>query len=176
MSLFRRLPTRDKLKILVAIANHGTKNLKYLQVLLTEYRHMSFQVDIVVLSNEPKELGPNVEVLVGLPAKNPWSLPFAHKSLFAQRVKDYDLFIYSEDDTLITEKNIRAFLESTRNLSANQLPGFLRYETAPDGSRHISSAHGRFHWQPESVMRAIGARDCLGWVFGGAVRRPIWHA
>lgn len=117
---------------------------------------MSFHVDIVILSNEPKELGSNVEVLVGLPTRNPWSLPFAHKSLFAQRIGDYDLFIYSEDDTLITEKNICAFLDSTRHLPGNQLPGFLRYETAPDGSRHISSAHGRFHWQPESVKQVGG--------------------
>ncbi|MGA2786457.1 MAG: methionine biosynthesis protein MetW [Verrucomicrobiota bacterium] len=142
------------MKIIVAIANYGTKNLKYLELLLAEYRRMPFQIDIVVLSNEPKDLGSKVKVLVGLPAKNPWSLPFAHKSLFAQHVKDYDLFIYSEDDTLITEKNIRAFLESTGHLPGNQIPGFLRYETSPDGSRHISSAHGGFHWRPESVKQA----------------------
>jgi 2-polyprenyl-3-methyl-5-hydroxy-6-metoxy-1,4-benzoquinol methylase len=144
------------MKILVAIANHGTKNLKYLQVLLVEYQRMSFLVDIVILSNEPKELGANVEVLVGLPAKNPWSLPFAHKPLFAQRIRDYDLFIYSEDDTLITEKNIRAFMDAVGILPDNQIAGFLRYETAPDGSRHISSAHGRFHWRSESVQQIAG--------------------
>jgi SAM-dependent methyltransferase len=148
--------SKKDMKILVAIANHGTKNLKYLQVLLAEYQRMSFHVDIVILSNEPKELGTNVEVLVGLPARNPWSLPFAHKPLFAQRIRDYDLFIYSEDDTLITEKNIRAFMDAAGILPDNQIAGFLRYETAPDGSRHISSAHGRFHWRPESVQQIAG--------------------
>ena len=145
--------SKENMKILVAIANHGTKNLKYLQVLLAEYQRMSFHVDIVILSNEPKELGANVEVLVGLPAKNPWSLPFAHKSLFAQRIKDYDLFIYSEDDTLITEKNIRAFMDAVAILPDNQIGGFLRYETGSDGNRYISSAHGRFHWRPESAQQ-----------------------
>jgi SAM-dependent methyltransferase len=144
------------MKILVAIACYGTKNLKYLDILLSEYQHMPFQVDIVVLSNEPKTLGPKVEVLVGLPAKNPWSLPFGHKALFAQRIKAYDLFIYTEDDTLITETNIRAFLDAVAILPDNRIAGFLRYETGKDGRRHISSAHGRFHWQPESVEEISG--------------------
>jgi SAM-dependent methyltransferase len=144
------------MRILVAIANYGTKNLKYLQTLLSEYRRMPFPVDIVILSNEPKDLGKDVEVRVGLPAKNPWSLPFAHKPLFAERSKDYDLFIYSEDDTPIAEKNIRAFLDAVRVLSGDEIAGFLRYETGPDGKRHISTAHGRFHWRPESVKKVGG--------------------
>lgn len=144
------------MKILVAIACYGTKNLKFLDMLLSEYRRMTHQVDFVVLSNEPKDLGPDVEVRVGLPATNPWSLPFGHKPLFAERVKDYDLFIYSEDDTLITEKNIQAFLDAARILPADQIAGFLRYETGPDGERHISTAHGRYHWRPESVKEIAG--------------------
>jgi SAM-dependent methyltransferase len=144
------------MKILVAIANYGTKNEGYLQQLLAEYRRMPFEVDVVVLSNIPKELGKDVEVRVGLPAKNPWSLPFGHKPLFAERVSKYDLFIYTEDDTLITERNIRAFLEATRILPQDKIAGFLRYETSPDGRRHISSAHGNFHWLPESLQTCCG--------------------
>jgi SAM-dependent methyltransferase len=144
------------MKILVAIANYGTKNEAYLQQLLTEYRRMPFEVHIVVLSNIPKELGKDVEVKVGLPAKNPWSLPFGHKRLFADRVSKYDLFIYTEDDTLITERNIRAFLQTTQILPRDKVAGFLRYEKSPDGTRHISSAHGNFHWLPESVGTSLG--------------------
>ena len=143
------------MRILVAIANYGTKNLKYLQVLLSEYRRMPFKVDIVILSNEPKELGKDIEVRVGLPASNPWSLPFGHKPLFAERARDYDLFIYSEDDTPITERNLQAFLDAERVLPKHEIAGFLRYETGGDGKRHISSAHGRFHWRPETV-KTIG--------------------
>lgn len=186
------------MNILVAIANHGTKNLKYLQVLLAEYQRMSFHVDIVILSNESKELGSNVEVLVGLPTKNPWSLPFGHKTLFAQRIKDYDLFIYTEDDTLITERNISAYIDAVAILPDDQIAGFLRYEADKDGNRYISSAHGRFHWQPESAKQisgqyfrtihkrplsvfysdpqAAGTRDCLRRVPDGTLRRAIWHA
>lgn len=141
------------MKILVAIACYGTKNLKYLEILLSEYRRMAFQIDIVVLSNEPRDLGPKVEVLVGLPVRNPWSLPFAHKPLFAARRKDYDLFIYTEDDVLITEQNIRAFLQTTEVLPPAYLAGFMRYEVAPGGKKYYSTMHGHYHWEPDSVMR-----------------------
>lgn len=114
---------------------------------------MSYPVDIVVLSNIPKELGPNVEVRVGLPSKNPRSLPFAHKKLFAERANDYDLFIYSEDDTLITERHINAFLDVTRVLPQHQIAGFLRYEVDRFGKKFYSTVHSHFHWIPQSVER-----------------------
>ena len=139
------------MKILVAIANYGRKNRHYIETLLSSYQDMEYRVGIVVLSNEPKDFGSEIEVRVGLPSANPWSLPFAHKSLFAERINDYDLFIYSEDDTLITQKNIEAFLESVRILPQTEIPGFLRYESDRDGNRYISSAHGSFHWRPESA-------------------------
>jgi 2-polyprenyl-3-methyl-5-hydroxy-6-metoxy-1,4-benzoquinol methylase len=140
-------------RILVVIANYGTKNLKYLQVLLAEYRRMPFQVDIIILSNEPKQFGPDVEVRVGLPTKNPWSLPFAYKPLLAERSQDYDLFIYTEDDVLITERNIRAFLRATEVLPEDYIAGFIRYEVADAGKRYYSTVHGSYHWEVQSVIR-----------------------
>ena len=70
------------MKVLVVIANHGTKNAEHLNRLLREYRSMSLKVDIVVLSNIPKDLGSDIEVIVGAPTKDPWSLPFGHKRIF----------------------------------------------------------------------------------------------
>ena len=115
------------MKILVVIASYGLKNQAYLRRLIDEYTSMSYGIDIVILSNIPKELGSDIEVRVGLPAKNPWSLPFGHKKLFAERIDEYDLFIYSEDDTLIKQENIDAFLKVTKVLPENEIAGFLRY-------------------------------------------------
>ncbi len=67
------------MKILVAIANYGTKNMPCLNTVINEYQSMSYDMDIIVLSNIPKELGRDIEVIVGLPSKAPWSLPFGHK-------------------------------------------------------------------------------------------------
>ena len=144
---------RTVMKILVAIANFGTKNAMYLEKLLDEYRSMArFSVDIVVFSNIPKDLGPDVEVIVGLPTKDPWSLPFGHKALFAERMQQYDLFIYSEDDTLITERNIDAFVKMTKILPEKYIAGFLRYEISEKGRKYYNDFHNHFHWDPNSVL------------------------
>lgn len=144
------------MKILVAIASYGTRNNSYLAELVRRYRAMPNTVDLVVLSNISKEVGPGVEVLVGLPAKDPWSLPFGHKKLFADRVNDYDLFIYSEDDTPLSERNIDAFLRVSKTLPDDEITGFLRSETGPDGTRHFCDVFGPFHWDLTSVQKREG--------------------
>jgi 2-polyprenyl-3-methyl-5-hydroxy-6-metoxy-1,4-benzoquinol methylase len=143
--------SRSTLKILVVIASYGVGNDRYLSQLLQEYRSMPFQVDIVVLSNIKKEVGPGAELIVELP-KNGWTLPFSHKKIFAQRLNDYDLFIYSEDDTLITEKNLAAFLTVSKVLPENAIVGFIRVERGQNGAVSYPEVHGHFHWESESVQ------------------------
>jgi 2-polyprenyl-3-methyl-5-hydroxy-6-metoxy-1,4-benzoquinol methylase len=142
------------MKVLVAIANYGMKNDVYVRRVIDEYRRMSYDIDIIVLSNVPKDIGADIEVRVGFPGKNPWNLPFPHKEIFAKRVKDYDLFIYSEDDTLITQRNIEAFLNATAVLPENEIAGFLRFEEVYDGGSicmSIPEIHASYHWSPKSV-------------------------
>jgi len=145
----------DRPRLLVAINNYGDGHREYLSRLIAEYRSMPFQTDIVVLSNIPKDLGPSIEVVVGLPTKNPWSLAFGHKKIFADRVNQYDLFIYTEDDILITEHNIETFLQVSAVLPANEVAGFFRKEIDRNGILHYPEAHGSFHWDPQSV-RSVG--------------------
>jgi 2-polyprenyl-3-methyl-5-hydroxy-6-metoxy-1,4-benzoquinol methylase len=140
-------------KILTVIANYGSKNERYLLQLLAAYRAMAHSVDFVVLSNVPKNFGSDVEVIVGLPDPDPWSLPFGYKAVMAARKDDYDLFIYSEDDTLITEDNIDAFLDATKWLRENEIAGFLRYEIGPNGQKYCSTIHGGYFWDPRSIRR-----------------------
>ena len=138
-------------RVLVALASYGTSNDRYLERLLHAYRVMSFDVDIVIVSNIEKRPAPGIECLVGLPNKNPWSLPFSHKQLFQERADQYDLFVYSEDDILITERHLRAFLDATAELHEDELAGFLRIEKSSNGTINYPDAHAHFHWQPDSV-------------------------
>jgi SAM-dependent methyltransferase len=139
------------MKILVSVANFGTKNDGYLARVLAEYRSMPYQIDLVVTSNLPKDLGKDVEVIVGLPSKNPHSLPFAHKRIFGERKDAYDLFIYTEDDILITQRNIEAFLRIEQILPATEIVGFFRYEQYPDGRKYYPEAHAFHRWVPGSL-------------------------
>jgi len=110
-------------------------------------------VDIVVLSDAPKALDPGVRVVVGLPSRNPWSLPFAHKKVFADHCGQYDLFVYSEDDIGVSEDQIHAFLDATAQLQSDEIAGFLRYELDSSGHRVLTEVWGRHHWDPKSVRR-----------------------
>lgn len=104
------------------------------------------------MTDAPKPVG-DAEVLIGLPSRNPYSLPFAHRKLFASRLQEHDLFVYSEDDTLITAVQLNAFIELQRYLREDEILGFLRSETAPDGERYITSINHFFRWIPESAER-----------------------
>ena len=143
----------DSLRMLVVIASYGEKNLRFLKEIIAEYRRMALQVDIVVLSNAAKSLGSNVDVRVGIPTRNPWSLPFAHKPIFAAAADRYDLFLYSEDDIRITEAHIRALLRVTRHLQSDEIAGYLRYEVDREGNRWLPDVHGAFHWKADGVKR-----------------------
>ena len=146
----------SKIKILVAIASFGQRNMEYLKEIILNYKRMTFSIDIVVLSDSPKPLANDIEVVVGLPSKDPWSLPFAHKAIFAARASAYDLFVYSEDDIGVTESNIAAFLEITQHLNSDEIAGFMRYEVDRDGTLFLDEPWGHFHWKPSSVARRGG--------------------
>jgi SAM-dependent methyltransferase len=139
------------MNVLVVLASYGHNNDRYLERVLAEYRSMRYHVDIVVVSNIAKDLGADVEVAVGLPSKNPYSLPFAHKKILGERADLYDLFIYSEDDILITERNVDSFLEVSSVLGPGEIAGFVHAETDPDGSLYFDPPHASFHWDPSSV-------------------------
>jgi SAM-dependent methyltransferase len=117
---------------------------------------MPFAVDIVVISEAEKCLGPDVEVMVVRPLPDPLQLPWHHRRLFADRRDDYDLYIYSEDDMLITQHSVDAFLEATNVLEADELAGFMRIESGADGTSHCLDVAGPYRWLPESVRTRGG--------------------
>lgn len=156
MFLFLDLGSGARVKILVGIAHHGSKNRPFLLRMLAEFEAMPYHVDVVILAEEEKDLGEGVQVRVGAPTDDPWSLPFAHRSLFAEHRDNYDLFIYSEDDTLITRAHIDTFLDLSDRLPHDQLPGFMRYERYPDGTRSYCTMHSFYRWDPTSIFRHDG--------------------
>lgn len=147
---------RERLRVLVAIASYGEKNLQFLRQIIQDYRRMSMTIDLIVHSNAPKEVDGEVKVIVGLPERNPHSLPFAHKQTFAENVDRYDLFIYSEDDIGVRQHNIEEFLRASAVLASDEIAGHVRYEVSQDGTLYLPDVHGSFHWKPESVRRRGG--------------------
>lgn len=149
------------MKILVAIANYGTGSRKYIDQVLDTYRAMSHDIHLVVHSNIPKDMGEDVEVIVGMPSKDSWSLPFAHKQFFAERIDDYDLFIYTEDDILTSEHAVNAFIDATKHLDEDEIAGYMRIERRPDGTVSYDMAHSFYRWDPRTVVERNG--DLYAW-------------
>ena len=142
-----------KIRLLAVIASYGTKNIEFLRRIIRKYQLMAMDVDVVVVSEGPKDLGAGVKVVVGLPTRNPMSLPFAHKAIFAENADRYDLFVYSEDDIDVSERHIRAFMRVTAELESEEVAGFIRYEIDEQGVRHLPDVHGWYSWNPHSVRR-----------------------
>ena len=145
------------MNILVTIVNLGTKNDHHLHAVIEAYRAMDNRCDLVVFTDTRKDLGPNIELRVGLPPEGPVFLPFEVRRLMAERAGQYDLYVYTEDDTQLTEHNIRAFIEADALLPPDEVAGFLRYEVQPDGGRWITTIHGYFSWLLDSP-RQVGDR------------------
>jgi len=112
------------MKIKVAIANYGSDQLQYLSEVLKEFRSFTkHSVDIMVYTTVPVEANYKLfEPSIGK------ALPFACREDMAAALSTYDLFLYVENDMLITEDNIDAFLEHQAQLEAHQISGFYRYE------------------------------------------------
>ena len=122
---------------------------------VAEYRKLKDADELVVLSDKKKPVR-DAEVVAGLPSRDPHSLPFAHRKVFAENAEKYDLFIYAEDDTLLTERHIKAFLSTQAKLQADEILGFVRSETSPAGQKYITSIHHHFRWRPETLVERHG--------------------
>lgn len=141
------------MKILVGIPCYKNKNLHYLLKIIHEYRSMNFDVHIVIFTESRKDLDDGIEQYVCDTLSNPRHLPFIHKKVFSDRINDYDLFIYSEDDTLVTEDNIKAYLDASAYLTGNEVAGFIRFEKDQDDNLHFCAFHSSYHWDPSSVIQ-----------------------
>lgn len=112
------------MKIKVAIANYGSEQLQYLSQVIREFRSFTdHTVDIMVYSTVPVEA--NYKLFDPSIGK---ALPFACREDMAAAASDYDLFLYVENDMLITQDNINAFIEHQSQLEPHQIGGFYRYE------------------------------------------------
>jgi hypothetical protein len=139
------------MRILVAIANYGPYRFGYLDKVITTYQRMRHRVDVVVHSDRVKRVPPGTRLVVGLPTPDPYSLAFAHKRLLSERQDEYDLFVYTEDDILISERNLEAFLEASAVLPEDEIAGLFRYERDSAGCLSFVDAHAPWDWVAGSV-------------------------
>lgn len=116
------------MKIKVAIANFGTRQLEYTHKVINEFNSFKkHSVDLTVYTTVPLDYNHKL-----YPESIGNSLPFSCREDMAASANDYDLFIYNENDMLITEDNIDAFIEHSNTLQEGLVSGYIRYEVLSD--------------------------------------------
>lgn len=94
---------------------------------------------------------------------HPWHLTWWHKQHLREWHKragtPHDLFMYIEDDIVVTAENIAYYERYLPACKARGvLPGFLRFEVLPDGTRMTPDARGYQAIGPNEEMLLEGQR------------------
>jgi hypothetical protein len=128
------------MKIKVCIANYGQNQLWCLEKILAEFsKYKKYILDITEYTTEKsnrKHYLYHSEVRA--------ELPFKCREHMANDINNFDLFLYNENDHLITEDNIDALLEHTKTLNMPRCSGFYRYEINTNKEKILIDHH--YHW------------------------------
>lgn len=126
------------MKLLCLIPNFGTHQNHFLEKIIDEYSTFTkIHVDIVLFTTEDFSYSGSVYVttlkydpIIGV------ALSSEPRRYAFDNINKYDLYMHQENDTLITEDNILAFIEGQKQLdlesSNSYIHGFVRYEHIND--------------------------------------------
>jgi hypothetical protein len=168
-------------RILIAIAAFDFSQLPHLEEVLDAYSDLcatGAQVDLIVHATVPYPITLIDLLNTRLTCLNPAGrfdvkislvsptvrlhLVDIHRPLFYEKIEEYDLFIYTEDDIRVTPRTIAAYLHETKVLqdkigfekSLNYNVGIVRYEynfpsnvLMDDNTRHATQNVTRVYWE-----------------------------
>lgn len=148
-------PLKEKGKI--------SSNIAHLNRLIKEYRSFSkYEVFINVVTNF-KYLNDHINVdsisiIENIKDNNGDYLPcYCKISLLDNIDKDFDLYIFSEDDHLIQQKHLDNHLKYSNILPKDRIPGLFQYEKNAAGKiffpawHYTSNLRRKFDWDYNSV-------------------------
>lgn len=121
-----------RLKVMLCIPHYGSSNRTYLLNCLREYNsYKKYKIDCYLDVTDSIELSEynNMKIFVSRHDKSVgMELTLKHREKMVSKLNDYDVFLYAEDDILITEDNIDSWLAIQGTLPNSFICGFLRYE------------------------------------------------
>ncbi len=140
------------MKIFVSILSYGIKQNNHLITILNEYDKISssnnYKIDIEIISNIISELPvyKNIKIRFNIHQQQIiGDLGYIHRNSMNNLKDKYDLFIYTENDILITEKNINHYLKISSKLPDNYITGFLRVEISND-KKYVLIDHNMYYF------------------------------
>lgn len=143
-----------RLRLLVAIPNFGIDNIEYLQQVVNELCALSnYEVDIIIHSSIPMVFGQEHVTVYHheRPPDGDWlNLAWECRKTIYDHRDAYDLYLYNENDQLVTARNIDAFVKVSEVLPEHQIAGFIRYENHGN-QRFYPDFHRKYVWDANSV-------------------------
>lgn len=122
------------MKILVSIATYGIKNVEYLKRVIDEYKSFkNHDIDIIVHGTTPL----NRNDITFITHEDPECTVYYHRNDFIEKQNEYDYFLFSEDDILISEQTIDTYIRYDSILPHDHCLGFLRYENTPEKIKYL---------------------------------------
>jgi len=171
------LSTLAGMRILVAIASYNFAQLPHLEEVLDSYHDICVTgaiVHIFVYTTVPYPValidllntrltckGLETTIILKSPQVR-LNLVDSHRELFYEKIEEYDLFVFSEDDIRVTPKTIAAYIEHTNRVEqiVGKSPaedfniGIVRYEynfplnvIMDDRTRHATENVTRVYWE-----------------------------
>ncbi|KAL7555025.1 hypothetical protein ACHAWF_018620 [Thalassiosira exigua] len=173
----------EGLRVLVTIASYDFMQIAHLEEVLDGFRDLCYagsMVDIVVYTtvmypvalidmfndrmrcNNPSPSSGLTVTLILKPSSVRLFLVDFHRELFYDRIDQYDLFVYTEDDIRISPTTLAAYLYETKRVESLVGPeqaldfnvGIVRYEydfpqnvVITDKTRHASVNVTRVYWE-----------------------------
>jgi hypothetical protein len=145
-------------KLLAVIVNYGEEQLKYLQQVVTELKSFSkYETTVVVHSNIPLNDIKGIDHVNVIEMENYQFLPMTCRQMIDQHSKDFDYFIFSENDHLWKEHHVDKFIEYSNILPPNRIPGLIQYEEDETG-KYYPAYHAHYDWDYNSVEEFGGKK------------------
>ncbi|MGA2775368.1 MAG: hypothetical protein ABSE81_04845 [Candidatus Omnitrophota bacterium] len=155
------------------------ERIHYLAKVLDNFRSYKFsEIDIVIDTNSsetekklPSEFicGLKIRIQVHENLKHPWLLTWQHRGNMLQNIKNYDFFMYIEDDILVQwDAIVRWYKDTLIIYPQGYIRGFLRVEKSPKGVI-MSSDFGKKAYTP--IFKTI---ENLKWFLTPAPYHAFW--
>jgi hypothetical protein len=133
----------------IAITFHYNEHrLNYLRLITEAHRDLAIRVTTFIITNadNPERIqqinqyssAQNQTIITPTHIGHPYLLPWCHRSVFSNIIYNDSTvthFLYTEDDMLFTQNNLKYWLDLAPQLKIYRgIPGFIRYELNDEGS------------------------------------------
>ncbi len=150
------MDSQNKMHILAVLVNYGDEQISYLKAVVTKLKSFKkYNVHVLVNSNIPLSIE-GIDTVKVIELEDYQLLPLTCRKTIWEHRRNYDLFIYGENDHLFLETHIDKHLEYENILPSNMISGLIQYEKSGD-EFYFPGYHEPFEWDFNSV-RSYGGK------------------